>query len=317
MKVKSLAGIACFGLIVLALCGTAGAQAAFPYSDGFESGVLGPEWSIVPDANGQIRVTTSYGPHGGDYHVAMDCLVSGTYAYNMLDLAIDLSGQSQVELSYWYKEFGDENHAEDGCFISDDGVNFYQVLSHNDGPSDWTMFTVDIDQAAALLGLSLNGSFVIRFSHSDNSPLTSDGICIDDVKVDGASGPALTCDTASISAAAGGQAFFMLDAGVPNAGCEYALLGTASGTTPGQLLPGGGVLPLNPGLFMQCVRAHMNGSYLIDFHGYLDASGFAIAELNTNGPLAPILAGRHLDFAFTTVGPFDFQSETVGIDILP
>ena len=117
--------LALLGLSVFS--GGASAQAPFPFSDGFESGVFGPEWTVNSDSNGRVEVTTSYLPTEGSYLVAMDCVVSGTYANNALDLAIDLTGQAGVELTYWYKEFGDEDHPEDGCFVSDDGVNFHLV----------------------------------------------------------------------------------------------------------------------------------------------------------------------------------------------
>ena len=299
------------------LAGNAGAQASFPYNDGFESGSLGPEWTATSDPNGEILVTTAHAPHDGAYHVTMDCINSGTYALNTLDLNIDLTGQTDAVLTYWYKEYGDEDDPEDGCFISDDGINFYLVNSHNGGPSSWTMFTVDIGAAAASYGLTMGNTFVIRFSQYDNSPLTSDGICIDDVKVDRAEVPSLSCDVTGISASAGGVALFTLDAGTAYAGREYLLLGTASGTAPGISLPGGAILPLNPGFFFHCVRTHVNNANFVHFNGTLDAVGGAFARMDSRGPINPALVGKHLDFAYTTVGPYDFQSETVGIDITP
>ncbi len=300
---------------VLTMQGNACSQASFPYSDGFESGLLGAEWSVGADPNSHIEVTGLYTPHDGDWHVAMDTLNSGVYALNELDLAIDLSGLDNVELSYWYKEYGDEDHAEDGCFISDDGVNFHLVNSHNGGPTAWTEFKVDIDAAAVQLGLQLNSNFVIRFQQYDNSSLTSDGICIDDVKVDVAQLPSLMCDVTTMSAAVGGKAIFYLHAGTAHGGREYVLLGTASGTTPGQPLPGGAILPLNPGHFLRCVRQRLNSWHFVQFQYFLDANGSAAAMMDSLGPIDPLLVGRHLDFAFTTIWPFDFQSETVGIDI--
>lgn len=312
----SCAAICALGILgVLTMQGDACSQAAFPFSDGFESGFLGPEWSVGVDPNSHIEVTGLYSPHDGDWHVAMDTLSSGNYALNTLDLTIDLAGLDNVELTYWYKEFGDEDHAEDGCFISDDGVNFHLVNSHNNGPSSWTEFRVDIDAAAAQSGLQLNSNFVIRFQHYDNSSLTSDGICIDDVSVAASQLPSLMCDVASMSAAVGGKAIFYLHAGTQHGGREYVLLGSASGTAPGQPLPGGNLLPLNPGHFFRCVRQRLNSWNFVQFRYYLDANGSGAAMMDSLGPIDPLLIGRHLDFAFTTTWPFDFQSATVGIDI--
>jgi hypothetical protein len=246
----------------------------------------------------------------------MDALNSGTYGLNCLDLTIDISAQADVELTYWYKEYGDENHAEDGCFISDDGVKFHLVQSHNDGPETWTLFTVDIDAAAASLGLDPGSAFVIRFSQYDNSSLTSDGICIDDVRVDLPTGPDLSCSVTSLSAAAGGIAIFKLSPGVQYIGREYILLGSASGTSPGIPLQGG-ILPLNPGFFFNCVLNRLNTANFVHFNSRLGGAGEAYARLNTLGPINPMAIGMHFDFAFTTANPFDFQSGTVGIDVTP
>ena len=46
-------------------------------------------------------------------------------------------------------------------------------------------------------------------------------------------------------------------------------------------------------------------------------SGEAYAKMNTFGPINPLAVGMHFDFAYTTVNPYDFQSKTVGIDVLP
>lgn len=303
--------------LILCCSGSASGQAYMPYSDGFESGAFGPEWRLSNDPNGRIEVTSQYSPHDGVYHAAMDCLNSGTYALNTLDLEIDLSGETQVDLSYWYKEFGDENHADDGLFISDDGVNFHQVRSHNDGPTAWTLFTIDLDEEAAALGLTLSKDFVIRFSQYDNSPLTSDGVCIDDVSVDYPAIPALHCDVGTLSAATGGVAVFTLHAGAANAGREYLLLGSNTGTSPGYVLPSGATLPLNPGLFFYCVRTHINTSNFVHFNGHFNVLGRAHAKMDSCGPGNPYSVGMHFDFAYTTVDPYDFQSNVVGIDVVP
>ena len=40
-------------------------------------------------------------------------------------LLLDLSGEAQVDLAFWWKEFGDETHSQDGVYFSDnDGASF-------------------------------------------------------------------------------------------------------------------------------------------------------------------------------------------------
>jgi hypothetical protein len=69
-------------------------------------------------------------------------------------------------------------------FISDDnGANWYQGLSFNNGPSSYRNDVIDIDAAAAANGLTLNDHFQIKFQFYDNYPITSDGYAIDEVQL--------------------------------------------------------------------------------------------------------------------------------------
>lgn len=128
----------------------------------------------------------------------------------------------------------------------------------------------------------------------------------------------LTADTDTLSASTGGVVNFVLNAGASFAGRSYVLLGTASGTAPGTVLPGGGVLPLNQDLVFNYIRTHLASPMFADFQGMLDAAGQATAALDSMGPVPGVLPpGSTLHFAFTTVGPFDFQSEAVAVQIVP
>ncbi|MFH1038977.1 MAG: MBL fold metallo-hydrolase, partial [PVC group bacterium] len=91
--------------------------AAFPFYDGFESGVFGESWSIVTDNEGRVLVSMEY-QFAGTYSALLDA-DNGTYSTAGLILTIDLSTQTDVDLSFQWREFADENHAQDGVFISD------------------------------------------------------------------------------------------------------------------------------------------------------------------------------------------------------
>lgn len=158
--------------------------ATFPYFDGFESGVLGLEWTEYTTTDGRIRVSPDY-PHSGVYSLLLDDSVDDTtYSAAAVILTVDLSGQTAVELDFWWREFSDEDDAEDGVFISDDdGLNWYPAYSFNGSNNSWTQAIVDIDAKATENSLVLNDHFQIKFQFYDNWGITSDGYALDDVTV--------------------------------------------------------------------------------------------------------------------------------------
>ena len=167
--------------------------ATLPYSTGFESGALDQFWTTAEGVEGRIRVSTSYSPHGGSYQLLMDDAVSGgSYSQNEAWLHLNLSGESQVDLDFWWKEFGDETHAQDGVYFSDNGgssfVKVYDLNGQSFTNQTWQNITIDLDQAAASAGLSLSSTFVVKFQQYDNYPMTSDGFAFDDISVTAGAG---------------------------------------------------------------------------------------------------------------------------------
>jgi len=166
---------------------TDGRVAGFPFYDGFESGKLGRGWSVVSIAQGEALVS-DYAPYAGTYSVLLDDAIGDTTnSTTALILTIDLAGQSDAVLDFWWREFSDENHNADGVFISDDGVTWVQVLSFNDGPQSYQHEVIDLDQAATNHGLTLNDHFRIKFQFYDNYPVAADGYAIDEVRVQASS----------------------------------------------------------------------------------------------------------------------------------
>ena len=164
-----------------------GSYASIPYSTGFENG-LDANWTTKgANSYSRIQVTTANGPHSGSYHLTMDVTTNGNYNTNEAWMGLDLSGQSQVDLSFWWKEFGDETHTADGVYFSDDGgANFVKVQDLNGQDytnQTWTQFNLDIDQLASANGLSLTSTFVVKFQQYDNYSITTDGFAFDDISV--------------------------------------------------------------------------------------------------------------------------------------
>ncbi|MFN2370213.1 MAG: FlgD immunoglobulin-like domain containing protein, partial [Candidatus Krumholzibacteriia bacterium] len=181
----------------------AGDYATVPYSTGFEGGAVDQYWTTTSTANGRILVTSANTPHGGGYHLTMDAVTNGTYATNQADLALDLAGQAQVDLSFWWKDFGDETHATDGVYFSaNDGSSWVKVQDLNGASYSnnvWRQFTLDVDALAAANGLSLSSTFLVRFQQYDNYQITTDGFAFDDVAVTvgggGGGGTAITAES--------------------------------------------------------------------------------------------------------------------------
>ncbi len=170
-----------------------GNYATLPYSTGFESGALDGFWTTASTADGRVRVLSSNGPHGGSWHLTMDDPTSGGYAQNEAWLHLDLSGESDVDLGFWWKEFGDETHAQDGVYFSDNGGASFVKVQDLNGQSytnnTWQQFTLDVDALAAANGLALSATFVVKFQQYDNYPIATDGFAFDDISVTAVAAP--------------------------------------------------------------------------------------------------------------------------------
>ncbi|MHC4942420.1 MAG: hypothetical protein ACYTG7_05310 [Planctomycetota bacterium] len=127
----------------------------------------------------------------------------------------------------------------------------------------------------------------------------------------------LVADNHEISARFGGVVNFSLLAGDDNANRNYLLLGTASGTSPGTLLPGGlATMPLNWDALTDVVMLLLNTSLFSNFLGVLDGAGQAAAQIDAP-PLPGVAVGAELDFAYALNNPFDFVSNPEHITIVP
>jgi hypothetical protein len=158
--------------------------ATLPYNTGFESGSLDQYWTIqTSDPEGRIRVSSAFSPYSGDFHMLMDVRVKNVYSTNEAWLHLDLSGETQVDLTFWWMEFSDEDHTEDGVFFSDNGgASFVKVYSLTGGVG-YSQINLDVDQLASANGLSLSSTFIVKYQQRDNDKLKKDGFAFDDISV--------------------------------------------------------------------------------------------------------------------------------------
>ncbi len=159
--------------------------ATLPYNTGFESGTFDQYWYTVEGTEGRILITTANTPHSGSYHMTMDDHTNGgSYSQNEAWLRLNLSGNTNVDLIFWWKEFSDEDHTQDGVFFSDDGgSSFVKVYNLTGGSATWQEISLDVDALAGSNGLTLTSTFVVKFQQYDNYGITTDGMAFDDIKV--------------------------------------------------------------------------------------------------------------------------------------
>ena len=148
-----------------------------------------------PEAWANIGQNAACGaPNGGSYSLEMG-LIPGSTNYhdvqNALVIGLDGQGQTQFYLDFAAHNGGEEVDTFDGVWVSDDGVNWYNVFnpwSPTVGTGNVWKSIVAIDLTAA--GANLSGTFYLMFAQEDNFPYVapgtgtaSDGMGIDDIAV--------------------------------------------------------------------------------------------------------------------------------------
>lgn len=185
--------------------------------------------------------------------------------------------------------------SDDGVYMSEDQGVTWQTM--NDGLGVMDIYCLDVDRKNGLLFAGSNGGSAWRLSVAA-APLVS--------------------DVTEISESTGGMANFTLNATADNAGRNYLLLGSVSGTVPGIPLPGGmATLPLNWDVFTSIVVSLVNTPMFSNFMGTLDSEGKATATWNTFGPLPTGSAGITTYYAYALNMPWNFASNFVEIKIVP
>lgn len=158
--------------------------APLPYYTGFESGEIDDYWVLIADTtDGRLYINSENSPIG-NYHLTSDMYEGGEFGINEAWLKVNLEGEENVDLSFFWKEFGDEYHEEDGVFFSDDaGENFVLVHSLTDGSDAYEQIILNVDELASENGLELSNTFVIKFQQMDNYYIPSDGFAYDNIAV--------------------------------------------------------------------------------------------------------------------------------------
>ncbi len=158
------------------------ADGGYPFTDDFESGVLQPAWSVATTGAGAVTVTGADGPVGS-FHLELDSATNGQDGTASITVSLDLTGQKDVGLRFQHKEFSDEDHPEDGVFVSEDGVTWVQALSLNGGTSSYVTKYLQLDPIVDQAGLGYGPDFRVRFQWRDDFGIPTDGFALDDIEI--------------------------------------------------------------------------------------------------------------------------------------
>jgi len=131
-------------------------------------------------------------PRTGQYSLELG-LQPGTTLYhdvsNALVIGMNGAGVSNFIMEFYAKHYGEETSADDGVFISDDGVIWTPLLTDwrtliGIGNLDtWVQLSCDLSSTS----VDVSGDFWVAFAQSDDYPYAFlDGVGIDDINVGGA-----------------------------------------------------------------------------------------------------------------------------------
>ncbi len=154
----------------------------YPFMDDFESGTLEGHWTVETTGGGYALVTTDEEPVGA-WHVVMATSTNSLDSTASLTVELDLAGQTDVGIRFRHKEFGDENHPEDGVFVSTDGVTWHEVISLQNADREYVWKYVTLDPLLAGFGIGFTSNFRVRFQWRDNFDIPSDGFGFDDIEI--------------------------------------------------------------------------------------------------------------------------------------
>ncbi len=157
------------------------------------------------------------------------------------------------------------------------------------------------------LGLNGNGEFALRVNMSDGS-----GVIVR------CHAGTLTGFPENISTASGGTHELYLDAGASNAGLNYLILGSVTGTSPGFTI-GSVTCPLNIDPYTNITILNANSPVFVNSQGVLDSAGRAHAQV-VIPPGIPGISGitlYHAFLGFNGFGAIKFASEASSLTLDP
>ncbi|MCB9872746.1 MAG: Ig-like domain-containing protein [Planctomycetaceae bacterium] len=158
-----------------------------PFFEGFESGELAAYWETNSTGDGRIQITDQFNPVEGSRHLLMDA-ASDTPSLNEAVLHLNLAGLTNVEVSYQFARTGGTvdvlpdmftgSANGDGVAISVDGVTWHTLATR-----EFNGGLIDLDEAAARLGIVFSPDTRIKFQEFGSGSAPSGGRGYDNIKI--------------------------------------------------------------------------------------------------------------------------------------
>ncbi|MCD4745683.1 MAG: T9SS type A sorting domain-containing protein [Bacteroidales bacterium] len=145
------------------------------------------EWDYDKTANGRLRYTVY--AHNGSQAAAVDANPNGIMSINYLTANLDISNyasSTDLELSFWHMERGDEPHSNDRVWIRGSNSDTWIEMYNLDGGSNGIWYEVtglDIDAAISGAGQTITSTFQLRFGQEGNVRFNNDGRVFDDIEI--------------------------------------------------------------------------------------------------------------------------------------
>lgn len=159
-----------------------GVVASLPFQDDFEAGNLEGSWYPNPGRYALAEVNDD-SPHGGTYnaYIGKKTPDSGEAVAELI-LPINLTGQSQVFLNFWWREVGQRNgYSQNNIYISDnDGLTWHVLFSFTGGTQNYTNENIDLSEFMESNNLDHNHKFQIKFRFRESDQT---GFAIDDIRI--------------------------------------------------------------------------------------------------------------------------------------
>jgi hypothetical protein len=161
--------------------------ATFPTEDGFESQTFIQGFYPQSTDTGFAEISSD-NPYSGTYHAYIGQKVTTGNVTADIVLFADLASQPDVFLDFWWRAVGNASSSGNGTgsvAISDDyGINWKKIVDLSGNSQSYSHEVVDLVNAAASQGLTLNDHFLIRFRFQRvNNSISLGGLRLDNIRL--------------------------------------------------------------------------------------------------------------------------------------
>ena len=178
-----------------------------PYSNGFESSSFdqvltwtnpaypAPGTSNIAFINpmGLVGRAEDANAPQGNWVMRTGRRYDGGNVAGAFDIHLNIANEDELELKFWINDFYDEDHFEDGIFLSDDGgmtfVKVYPFLPNSWNNNFWGKLPpIDLDNLIRDHNLTFSDSFIVRFQQRGSGDFNTsngimDGLMFDNIQI--------------------------------------------------------------------------------------------------------------------------------------